>query len=251
MSLGADSGATRTPVAVVTGAGRNIGRAIALDLGRAGIDVVVVVRSNREEAESVAEEVRALGRRAMAGIADVRDAAAIASIAEETRAVLGPPTVLVNNAAVRRETPFLEISPAEWREVVSITLDGAFLCARAVLPDMIAAGWGRIVNIAGLSGQTGASHRAHVVAAKAGLIGFTKALALEYAAHNITINAVSPGQIETSRAGPEPSHHAEQRVPIGRRGRPEEVAAMVGYLVSDRAAFVTGQTLNVNGGLLT
>jgi 3-oxoacyl-[acyl-carrier protein] reductase len=177
---GANAGAQRRPVAVVTGAGRNIGRAIALHLAATGIDVAVLVRSNREEAERVAEEVRALGRGALVGIADVRDDRAVARIAEETRAVLGAPTVLVNNAAVRREAPFLDLSLEEWHEVTSIILDGAFVCAREVLPDMIGARWGRIVNIAGLSGQTGASHRAHVVAAKAGLIGLTKALAVEY-----------------------------------------------------------------------
>jgi 3-oxoacyl-[acyl-carrier protein] reductase len=239
------------PVAIVTGAGRNIGRAIALGLAAGGADVAVVVRTNRAEAQRVADEIRSRGRRALVGVADVRNSESMARIAAETRDTLGPPTVLVNNAAVRKEEQFLEISGAEWREVTSIILDGAFVCTQEVLPDMLEAGWGRIVMIAGLTGQTGASHRAHVVAAKAGLIGLTKALALEYAPHNITVNAVSPGMIDTTRAGGVLKHYSERRVPVGRLGRPEDVAATVSYLVSEEAAFVTGQTLNVNGGLLT
>ncbi|MDQ4059298.1 MAG: 3-oxoacyl-ACP reductase FabG [Actinomycetota bacterium] len=238
------------PVAIVTGGGRNIGRAIVLELAAGGADVGVVVRSNRAEAEAVAEEVRALGRRASVGIADVRDEQAVAIAANEIRRALGPPTILVNNAAARPEGPFLELSLEDWREVTGVILDGAFLCSREVLPDMLEAGWGRIVMIAGLSGQTGATHRAHVVAGKAGLIGLTKALALEYAAHNITVNAVSPGMIDTTRVGAEPKHHGGLTIPVGRRGRPEEIAAMVRYIVSDEAAFITGQTLNVSGGLL-
>jgi 3-oxoacyl-[acyl-carrier protein] reductase len=232
----------RAPVAIVTGAGRNIGRAIALEMAAAGLDIALVVRSNRDEAESVAKEVKKLGRKALVGLADVRDEQAMAQFADETRSSLGPPTVLVNNAAVRREAPFLELSLEEWREITGVTLDGAFVCSQKVLPYMLEAGWGRIVMIAGLTGQTGARHRAHVVAAKAGLIGLTKALALEYAAHNITVNAVSPGA--------DPKHHAGKEVPVGRLGRPEDVASMVRYLVSEEGAFVTGQTLNVNGGLL-
>jgi 3-oxoacyl-[acyl-carrier protein] reductase len=243
-------GSPAAPVAIVTGAGRNIGRAIALELAAAGADVGLVVLSNRFEAEGVAKEIRGLGRRAVAGCADVRDHGAIASVIDETRATLGRPTILVYSAAVRHETPFLELSWEEWREVIGVSLDGAFVCSRAVLPDMLEMGWGRIVMIAGLSGQTGAVHRAHVVAAKAGVIGLTKALALEYAAHNITVNAVSPGMIDTTRTGAEPGHHSQLEIPVGRRGLPEEVAAMVRFLVSEEAAFVTGQTLNVNGGLL-
>ena len=205
---------------------------------------------NRAEAESVAKEIRDLGHRSIVGVADVRDRDAIAQIVDETRRELGPPTVLINNAAVRSEAPFLDLTWDDWREVMGVILDGAFVCSREVLPDMLEAGWGRIVMIAGLSGQTGAAQRAHVVAGKAGLIGLTKALALEYAAHNITVNAVSPGMIDTTRTGAEPQHHRELEVPVGRRGRPEDVAAMVRFLVSDEAAFVTGQTLNVNGGLL-
>ena len=248
---GSDEGTSRRRVAVVTGGGRNIGRAIALDLAAAGSDVVLVVRSDREEAESVAKEIRAAGRRALVGVADVRDERAIAAIVAEARESLGPPTILVNNAAARREAPFLEVTKAEWQDLTSIILDGAFVCTREVLPDMLEVGWGRVVMIAGLTGQTGATHRAPVVAGKAGLIGLTKALALEYAADGITVNAVSPGMIDTTRSGDAPRHHAERLPPVGRLGLPEEVAATVRYLVSDEAAYVTGQTFNVNGGLLT
>lgn len=234
---------------MVTGAGRNIGRAIALGLAAEGADVVILVRSNRDEAEGVAEEVRSLGQRALVAVADVRDERAVAHVVEEARKALGLVTVLVNNAAVRPEKPFLDVSLEEWKEVIGIVLDGAFVCSRAVLSGMVEAGWGRIVNIAGLTGQTGAAHRAHVVAGKAGLIGLTKALALEYAANNITVNAVSPGLIDTAREGTEPKHYGGRSIPVGRHGRPEEVASMVRYLVSEEAAFVTGQTLNINGGL--
>lgn len=236
-------------VAMITGSGRNIGRAIALELAAGGADVVIVVRSGREEAEGVAEEARSLGRRALVGVADVRDEQAVGRVVEETSEALGAVTVLVNNAAARRDTPFLDLSPEEWREVVGTILDGAFVCSQAALPGMLKAGWGRIVNITGLAAHTGAAHRAHVVAGKAGLAGLTRALALEYAANDITVNAISPGMIETVRKGAEPEHHRERKIPVGRRGTPEEVAAMVRYLVSEEAAFVTGQTLNINGGL--
>ncbi|MQA97694.1 MAG: SDR family oxidoreductase [Streptosporangiales bacterium] len=236
-------------MAVVTGAGRNIGRAIALELARWGANVAVVVRSNRDEAEEVAGAVRALGRDAVARTADVRDAAAVAGVLDEARA-LGTPSILVNNAAIRPEAPFLEMTYADWRDVTSVVLDGAYVCAQAMVPVMLDTGWGRIVNIAGLTGQTGASGRAHVVTAKAGLIGLTKALAVEYAGRGITVNAVSPGLIDTVREGRTPQHYAGQNIPVGRKGRPEEVAAMVRHLVSDEGAYITGQTINVNGGLL-
>jgi 3-oxoacyl-[acyl-carrier protein] reductase len=240
----------RPRVALVTGGGRNIGRAIALELGSFGFDVGLLVRSDLDAAEGAADELRALGRRSVALAADVRDASAVTTMADRVRSELGPPTVLVNGAALRKETPFLEMSHDEWREIIDIVVDGAFVCSREVLPDMLAAGWGRIVMIGGLSGQTGAVQRAHVVTAKAAVVGLTKALALEFAENNITVNAVSPGMIDTVRSGSEPKHHGERRIPVGRLGKPQEVAAAVRFLVSDEAAFITGQTVNVNGGLL-
>lgn len=241
---------SRSRVALVTGGGRNIGRAIALELGSSGFDVGLLVHSDLTAAERVAEDVRGLGRRSLALTGDVRDSIAVRTVADRMRAELGPPTVLVHAAARRKETSFLDLSHDEWREIIDVIVDGGFICSQEVLPDMIAAGWGRIVMIGGLSGQTGAAHRAHVVTAKAALLGLTKALALEFATNDITANTVSPGMIDTVRSGEEPKHHDERRIPVGRRGRPEEVAAAVRFLVSDEAAFITGQTLNVNGGLL-
>ncbi|MQA06663.1 MAG: SDR family oxidoreductase [Streptosporangiales bacterium] len=241
---------SQQPVAVVTGGGRNIGRSIALELARWGADVVVLVRANRAEAESVAAEVRAEGRRAQVAVADVRDRDAVAAAVADA-CTLGPPTILVNNAAIRVERPFLELTDTDWREVTSVIVDGAFVCAQQVLPHMLDAGHGRIVNIAGVTGQTGAAHRAHVVTAKAGLIGLTKALAAEYAADGVTVNAVSPGMIDTTRLHGTPQHHAGRTPPVGRLGNPQEIAAAVRYLVSPDAGYVTGQTINVNGGVLT
>jgi len=254
MTASEDISAMGAPkVALVTGAGRNIGRAIALALADGGADVVVNVRTSQHEAEQVADEIRARGRRALVYCADVQDSAAVQAMFAMAREHLGPISILVNNAAIRREAPFLELPFAEWQQILSTILDGAFICSQVALREMTQGRWGRIVNIAGMTGQSGAPNRAHVVTGKAGLIGLTKALALEFAAHQITVNAVSPGMIETVRGGSgsihAPSHHGERSVPVKRRGRPEEVASVVRYLVSDAAAFITGQTLSINGGV--
>jgi 3-oxoacyl-[acyl-carrier protein] reductase len=238
-------------VAFVTGSSRNIGRAIALAFARAGADVVVHARSSCEEVEGVVAEARALGVRAVGGLADVRDPVAIERLVAEA-AALGPIDVLVNCAAIRREGPFDQMTLEEWREGLSVVLDGAFVCTRAVVGGMLARQRGTIVNIIGLTGQSGAPERAHVVTAKSGLIGFTKALALEYGGRGITVNGVSPGMIATDRGAPsataDPLHRRARVVPVGREGRPEEVASLCCYLASEEARFITGQILAVNGG---
>ncbi len=235
-------------VALITGASRNIGRAIALELAQAGHDIGLLGRSDRDALEAVATAVQATGAQAHVVLADVRDGDATEAAVSEVVDMLGSIGVLVNNAAVRREQPFHEITEADWREILGVVLDGAFHCSGAVLPGMVERREGRIVNIGGVTGQTGAAQRAHVVTAKAGILGLTKALALEYAEHGITVNAVSPGLIDTVRPGV-PHHHKGRTIPVGRPGLPAEVAAAVRYLVSPEAAFVTGQTVNVNGGI--
>ncbi|MGH2401379.1 MAG: SDR family NAD(P)-dependent oxidoreductase [Candidatus Limnocylindria bacterium] len=243
---------TERGVALVTGSGRNIGRAIALQLAADGHDIVVNVRQNRPEADAVAEAARALGVRAIVVVADVRDEQQVQRMFEEARAQLGPISILVNNAALRSERPIADLELEEWHRVTGIILDGAFLCARAAVAQMREAGGGRIVNIIGMSGQAGGSDRVHVVTAKAGLIGLTKALAVELGPDGITVNAVSPGMMDTVRdtssATPEPKHHAMRVVPLERRGLPVEVATAVSFLASSGASYITGQTLNVNGG---
>jgi 3-oxoacyl-[acyl-carrier protein] reductase len=235
-------------VAIVTGASRNIGRAIALELARAGAGVAVIGRSAREAAEAVAAEIGAAGGRAFAALADVRDEAAIGKIVEDAHRRFGRIDILVNNAAVRPEGKLDTIDPARFRDVVSIVLDGAFICTKACLPHLRQSGSGAIVNIGGLTGHTGAKDRPHVVAAKAGLVGLTRALARDLAEEGVTVNCVSPGMIDTVREKL-PGMFATHKPPVGRLGRPEEIAAAVRYLVGPGARYVTGQTIHVNGGM--
>ena len=237
-------------VAIVTGAGRNIGRAIALALAGDGASVVVNERSNRVEAEAVAREVEARGAKALVHIGDVADAAAVQAMADAATKQFGRIDILVNNAALRREKPFAEMSYAEWREIMDVTLDGTFHCVKACLPHLRKSGTGTIVNIGGLSAHTGARDRAHVVTAKAGIVGFTRALAHDLASDGITVNCVVPGLIGTPRpkGRPEPEHHLTHQTITGARGRPEDVAAAVRFLCSPAARYINGQAIHANGG---
>jgi 3-oxoacyl-[acyl-carrier protein] reductase len=238
-------------VAIVTGSGRNIGRAIALTLADAGAAIVVNARSNLREAEAVAGEIERAGGKAFAVTADVVDAAAVQKMADAAAARFGRIDILVNNAAVRAEQPLETMTLADWRAVTGIILDGAFNCVKACLPHLKRSGAGVIVNIGGLSSHTGAARRPHVVAAKAGLLGFTRALAHELAPDKIRVNTVTPGVMAAPRpAGqPEPQHHAIVRSLVGRCGAPADIAAAVRFLCGPGASFITGQNIQVNGGM--
>ena len=237
-------------VAVVTGAGRNIGRAIALTLAEGGASVLVNARSNQSEAETVAREIEAAGGKAAVHIGDVADAKAVQAIADAAVKAFGRIDILVNNAALRREKSFAEMDYAEWREILDVTLDGTFHCIKACLPALQKSGAGTIVNIGGLSAHTGARNRAHVVTAKAGIVGFTRALANDLASDGITVNCVVPGLIGTPRPRdkPEPAHHLTHNTISGDRGKPEDVAAMVRFLCGPAARYITGQAIHANGG---
>ncbi len=236
-------------VALVTGAARNIGQAIALALAAGGAKVAVNARSARADAEQVAQEIRAAGGEAEVFLADIVDPAAVKAMAEGTLAHFGRLDILVLNAAVRRETPFRDMTFEEWRSILAISLDGAFHCVKACLPAMIAAGGGSIVTLGGMHSLAGAKHRVHGSVAKSGLLGMTRALALDLAEYGIRVNCVSPGYIETVR----PAHRAVRAdpkglIPLGRRGEPREIADAVRFLCGPGASFITGQTLHVNGG---
>jgi 3-oxoacyl-[acyl-carrier protein] reductase len=227
-------------VAIVTGAGRNIGRAIALELAAAGASVVVTAKSSREEIEAVAAEIGG-----MAVLADVADEQAVERMVARALERFGRVDILVNNAALRAVEPIEAITLARWREVTGVILDGAWICARACLAPLAQSDAGSVVNIGGMSAHTGAAGRPHVVAAKAGLVGLTRALAHDLAPHGVTVNCVVPGLIETRRSSPSAHRGASA---LGRRGTPEEVAAAVRFLAGPGARYITGQTLHVNGG---
>jgi 3-oxoacyl-[acyl-carrier protein] reductase len=237
-------------VAIVTGAGRNIGRGIALALADGGAAVVVNARSNLKEAQAVAGEIERAGGRALAVTADVADADAVNNMVAAAVEKFGRIDILVNNAAVRVEQAFEGMTLQQWRAVTSIILDGAFNCVLAFLPHLKKSGAGVIINIGGLSAHTGAARRPHVVAAKAGLIGLTRALAHELAADRIRVNTVTPGLMSAPRppGQPEPQHHALVKSLAGRRGEPADIASTVRFLCGPGASFITGQNMQVNGG---
>ncbi len=204
----------------------------------------------RAEAEAVAREIEAAGSNALVHIGDVADAADVQAMADAAVKHFGRIDILVNNAALRREKPFAEMSYAEWREIMNVTLDGTFHCVKACLPGLRQSGAGTIVNIGGLSAHTGAKDRAHVVTAKAGIVGFTRALAHDLAADGITVNCVVPGLIGTPRPKdkPEPAHHLIHQTITGERGKPEDVAALVRLLCGPAARYINGQAIHANGG---
>jgi 3-oxoacyl-[acyl-carrier protein] reductase len=237
-------------VAIVTGSGRNIGRAITLALAAGGAAVVVNARTNRAEADEVVHAIEQSGGRALACLADVTDAGAVQAMAAAALARFGRIDILVNNAAMRDEKAIDAMTIADWRAVMAIILEGAFHCVQACLPALKQSGAGAIVNIGGLSAHTGSRHRAHVIAAKAGLIGLTHALAHDLAGDKVTVNCVSPGLIERARDPglPEPAHHQLNRTLFGPYGTAGDVAAVVRFLSGPGGRFVNGQTIHANGG---
>ena len=238
-------------VALVTGGARNIGRAISRSLACGGAAVMVNVNTSLDAAKETVGMIEAAGGRAAMHVADITDPQAVQAMVEDTVKRYGRLDIVVSNAAIRIETPFENITLAEWHKVLATVLDGAFLAAQASLPHLRRAGGGSIVNIGGLTGHKGALNRAHVITAKAGLAGMTKALALELADEHVTVNCVVPGAIETQRGLPGAPERVESRralPPAGRRGAPGEIAAMVRMLCGPEARYVTGQAIHVNGG---
>lgn len=238
-------------VALVTGSALNIGRAICLALAADGFRVMTTARNSQADAEETARLVREAGSDAATHMADISDPDQAAGLIEAAVDRFGRLDVLVNNASIRRQTKFADMTPAEWREIMGTTIDGAFYCAHAATPHIAAAGGGTIVNLGGISSHVGAVGRVHAITAKAGMTGLTRALAKELAPHNITVNTVVPGSIETVRGFAAGGNHGRAALPdspLGRRGQPEEVAAMVRFLCSGEARYITGQAIHVNGG---
>ena len=242
-------------VAIVTGGASGIGLAVSERLAADGMAVAVFDREG-DAAEAAAGKIAATGARALGVTVDVTDREQIEAGVTLVRTELGPPTVLVNNAGVHAVDPFLKITPEKWQRLLDVNLTGTFNCCQAVVPDMVREGWGRIVNISSSSAHSGQQFMTHYVAANAGVIGFTKSLALEFGPKGITVNTIPPGFIDTPMLRRQESkgllgegvEHHEALTPVRRIGRPEDIAAMCAFLVRDEASYITGQVLGVNGG---
>jgi len=240
-------------VALITGSGRNIGRATALKLAAEGAHIVVNARSNQAEADAVVREVRALGVKALSVIADVAHKDQMEAMASRALSEFGRVDILINNAAIRPHKPFTELTQQDWEEVRSVVLDGPLYLTRALIEPMVANKYGRILFFVGEGAFTGGAGRAAVSAAKMALIGLARSLASEFAPHNIRVNVVSPGSIDTQRAHPEWYQGRTPNaagIPLGRQGKVDEIAATCLFLVSEDGGFITGQTIHVNGGAI-
>ncbi len=238
-------------IALVTGSGRNIGRATVLRLAAEGAHVVVNARANQAEADAVAQEARALGVKALSVIADVAKEDQVVRMVEAALSEFGRIDVLINNAAIRPHKAFTELTRQDWEAVRGDVLDGAAHCTRAVIDSMVRNRYGRLLFFTGEGAFVGGSGRAHVSAAKMGLVGLARGLASEFAAQNVRVNVVSPGSIDTSRANPEWYRGRvpdAAGIPLGRQGTVDEIAATCVFLVTDDGGFITGQTIHVNGG---
>jgi 3-oxoacyl-[acyl-carrier protein] reductase len=239
-------------VAIVTGSSRGIGRAIALALAKDGANIVVNAVSKITKAREVAEEIESMGREALVIVADVSKKEHVESMVEQTLKRFGKIDILVNNAGVVGPTvPIQELSEEDWERVISVDLKGTFLCCRAVIPHMIRQRSGKIVNISSIAGKEGNANMTAYCAAKAGIIGLTKALAEEVAKYGIRVNCVCPALIETElveRMDTKQTEYLKSKIPLGRLGKPEEVAELVKFLVSDASDFITGQAINIDGG---
>jgi len=239
-------------VALVTGSGRNIGRTTVLKLAAEGAHVVVNSRTNQAEADAVAREAQARGVKALAIVADVGKKDQVEALAAKVLSEFGRVDILINNAAIRPHKPFTELTAQDWEAVRSVVLDGAVYLTRAVIDSMVKNRYGRIVFFTGEGAFMGGSGRAHVSAAKMGLVGLARGLASEFAAHNIRVNVVSPGSIDTARANPEwyqGRTPTAAGIPLGRQGSVDEIAATCLFLVTDDGGFITGQTIHANGGV--
>ena len=236
--------------ALVTGAARNIGRAIALRLAAAGANIVVNTLQDRDAAQAVAGEVEALGSRSLVQVADIVDRRAVNAMVAEAGSRLGPIDILVCNASSRGQVNFLDLDYAIWRRVIDISLDGTFHCAQATLPGMIAKGWGRIITLGGVSWHAGTKQRAHNLTGKAGLTGLTRALAVEFGDRGITANIIAPGAVATVRpssAGARPSKN--RTAPVPREAHVDEIASAALFLAAPAQGYLTGQIIHVNGGV--
>ena len=246
-------GKLQDKVALVTGSGRNIGRATVLKLAAEGCNVVVNARSNQAEVDAVADEARSLGVKALPVLADVASKEQVDTMINMAMSEFGRIDILINNAAVRPHKPFTELSLQDWEAVRGVVLDGAYYATRAVIESMVDNNFGRIIFFTGEGAFRGSATRAHVSAAKMGLVGLARGLASEFAGNNIRVNVVSPGSIDTSRANPEwyaNSPPSSSGVPMGRQGHPDEIAATCLFLVSDDGGYITGQTIHVNLSLI-
>jgi 3-oxoacyl-[acyl-carrier protein] reductase len=234
-------------VALITGSARNIGRAIAEALAQAGAGVVINARSSTQEMNAAAAAINAAGGTAIACQADITDADAVKRMVQATLDAFGRIDILINNAVVHAPKMFQDLSFDDWRRTMAVVLDGPFLCTQACIPEIIRSGGGSIINMGGLFGQMAYPGRSATSAAKAGLAGLTRALALELAVHNINVNYISPGPANTVRKTP--LHFDLKKIPMGRAAEPSEIVAPVLLLCGAQGRYITGQTIHVNGGL--